>query len=164
MHLQICQETAKWFSSTKLWKIAHWLSKGAQCSQGVTLNCTSWFLPSTLPGSLISSSHWLLMHKILEHLTTNVQDLEHSIKGSTKSGKLKIGQGYFLRYRLPDSLYCLSSGCMTYLQCITGHQGPCLLSDLCNLAVFHQVTLTSTSRQKISFNNMFQKSWCKFVQ
>ena len=90
--------------------------------------------------------------------------LERSIEGSTKLGQVKIGQGYFLRYSLPDSLYCLFSGCLTYLQCIMGikdHQGQqprCLLSSLCKLASRHQATSNSHSRQKISLKNKFHIS------
>ena len=42
------------FRSKKLWKIAQGLSEEAQCIQVAILNCTSWFLPSSLSASTLS--------------------------------------------------------------------------------------------------------------
>ena len=114
--------------------------------------------------TLSPAGEFLLLISLLTFLSTNVQSLERSIKGSTKLGQVKIGQGCLLRYSLPDSLYCLFSGCLTYLQCIMGikdHHGQqttCLLSNLCKLASRHQATSNSHSRQKISLKNKFHKS------
>ena len=118
--------------------------------------------------TLSPEGEFLLLISLLTFLSTNVQSLERSIKGSTKLGhghcQVKIGQGYFLRYSLPDSLYCLFSDCLTYLQCIMGikdHHGQqttCLLSNLCKLASRHQATSNSPSRQKIPLMNKFHKS------
>ena len=74
--------------------------------------------------SLSLAGEFLLLNSLLNFLTTYVQSLERSVEGSTEQGQVKTGQSCFLRYSLPDYLYCLLSGCLAYLQCLIGHQGP----------------------------------------
>ena len=73
---------------------------------------------------LSPASKFLLLVSLLTFLSTYVQSLESLIERSTKLGQVKIVQDYFLRYSLPDSLYCPLSGCLIYLKCLVGHQRP----------------------------------------
>ena len=119
------------FRSRIFRKIVQGLSEEAHCNQGAILNCASCSCPA-----LSLAWEFLLLIGLLTFLSTNVPSLERSIDGSTYLGEVKIGQDYFLRYSLPDSLYCLFSGCLTYLECIMGikdHHGQqptCLLGSL----------------------------------
>ena len=57
-------------------------------------------------------------------LSTYLQSLVRSIKGSTKLGPVKIGGGHSLRCWLSDLWNHTFSGCVTLLQCFLGHHGP----------------------------------------
>ena len=105
------------FHSRKLWKIAQGLSEEAQCIQGAIMfgfqtARGQWLLCSTLSGRRISSSHQCVNLVYLCWLCC-LAKFGALIEGSTKSGQVKTGQGYFLRYSLPDSLFCLLTGCLT---------------------------------------------------
>ena len=107
-----------------------------------------------------------LLVSLFTWLSTSMQSLEHSIKGSTKLGQVKIGQHDYVKCSIPDSLYQLLFGCLTSFQCLLGHQGvdkdhhgqhpKSLLKMVCKLTLLVCATSTFNSRQKISLRISFR--------
>ena len=62
-----------------------------------------------------------MLFRLLTWLSTRMQSLEHSLKGTTKLGQVKTGQGDYLKCIIPDSLSYLLSGCLTHFQWFLGH-------------------------------------------
>ena len=90
-------------------KLALGQSEAAQCSLGTNLNGASRLLLNCPSGR-----QCLRLISLLTWLSTCMQSLEHSIKGSTKVGQAKTCQGGYLECSIPDSLYYLLSGFLTY--------------------------------------------------